>query len=171
MRYFGIRYLGWISWQNSLKPVPSTILIGLMSLHMNEGSFFVHASCLAADKELVVGGEKYEPRCACLFGCTFSRCALMLLWWNGKLTVAYTACIQLHLEAPHFCCILTKIWSISKRGFLGCLESKPLSLSLLPSWALNFLSVRPLAKQPLMCFFPQLNYLFSKSTPRFLKIF
>ena len=28
-------------------------------------------------------------------------------------------------------------WSISKRVFLGCLESKPLSL--LPSWALNFL--------------------------------
>ena len=51
--------------------------------------FFVHASCCAADKELVVGGEKYESRNGCLvgdpdimaysFGCTFSRCALMLL--------------------------------------------------------------------------------------------
>ena len=39
----GICYLGSNSWQNSLKPVPSTILIGLMSLHMNEASFFVHA--------------------------------------------------------------------------------------------------------------------------------
>ena len=47
------------------------------------------ASCRATDKELVAGGEKYEWRCdcsvavpdimACSFGCTFSRCALMLL--------------------------------------------------------------------------------------------
>ena len=27
------------------------------SPQMNEGSFFMHASCCAADKELVVGGE------------------------------------------------------------------------------------------------------------------
>ena len=143
-RFFGIRYLGSNSWQNSLKPVPSTILIGLMSLHMNEASFFVHTSCRAADKELVVGGEKCESRRGCLvgvpdimacsFGCTFSRCALMLLVVDGKLTVAYTACIQLYLEAPHFCRPLTKIEQV----LLGCLESKPLSL--LPCWALNFVS-------------------------------
>ena len=42
------------------------------------------------------------------------------------------ACI--YLQAPHFCHLLTK-W-----GFLGCLESKPLSLLL--SWALNFLPFR-----------------------------
>ena len=149
-RFFGIRYLGSNSWQNSLKPVPSAILICLISLHMNEASLFMYPSYHAADKELVAGGEKYESRrgllvgvpdiMACSFECTFSRCALMLLVVDGKLTVAYTACIQFYLEAPHFCRLQTKIRSITKRGFLSCLESKPLSL--LPSWALNFPPLR-----------------------------
>ena len=34
----------------SLKPAASTVLNGLMSLHMNEASFFEHASYRAADK-------------------------------------------------------------------------------------------------------------------------
>ena len=59
--------------------------------------------------------------------------------WNGKLTLAYTARIQLYLKAPHFCRRLTKSLSISKRGFLGRLESKPVTL--LSSRALNFLSL------------------------------
>ena len=36
---FGTQYCCSNSWQNSLKPMPSTILISLMSLHVNEASF------------------------------------------------------------------------------------------------------------------------------------
>src|SRR4029434_9423238 len=55
----GIRYLGSGASQNSLKPIPSTTLTGLMSLHMNEIIFCVQASCRAADNELVAYGAKY----------------------------------------------------------------------------------------------------------------
>ena len=75
--------------QNALKPVPSMILIGHVLAY--ERSKFLHARLLLCCKELVTGEicGKYESRCGCLvgvpdimacsFGCTFSRCALMLL--------------------------------------------------------------------------------------------
>src|SRR4029434_9861295 len=59
VRRLGIRYLGSSASQNSLKPIPSTTLIGLMSLHMNEIHFCVQASCRAAGNELVTDGAKY----------------------------------------------------------------------------------------------------------------
>ena len=111
---FGIPYLGSNSWQNSLKPVPSTILIGFMSSHMNEASIFVHTCCRAADKELVAGGEKYELRCGCFswssrpvqfmarsFGCTFSRCALMLLVVEWLTQLAYNFISRLRIFAVY----------------------------------------------------------------------
>src|SRR4029434_10683552 len=58
VRRLGIRYLGSSASQNSLKPIPSTTLIGLMSLHTNEINFCVQASCRAADKELVAKSAK-----------------------------------------------------------------------------------------------------------------
>ena len=55
-----------------------------MSSHMNKASFFMQASCHAADKELVAGSEKCESRRGCLVGvpdimacscgCTFEMC-------------------------------------------------------------------------------------------------
>src|SRR4029434_6419861 len=51
-RQQGIRYFGSSASQNSLKPIPSTILIDLMSMHMNEINFCVQASCRAEDNEL-----------------------------------------------------------------------------------------------------------------------
>ena len=58
-RQQGIRYLGSSASRNSLKPIPSTTLFGLMSLHMNEINFCVQASCRAAGNELVTDGAKY----------------------------------------------------------------------------------------------------------------
>ena len=88
-RQQGIRYLGSSASQNSLKPIPSTTLIGLMSLHMNEINFCVQASCRAAGNELVTDGAKYVSRRGCFaevphimpysLGCTFWRCSLKLL--------------------------------------------------------------------------------------------
>ena len=88
-RQQGIRYLGSSASQNSLKPIPSTTLIGLMSLHMNEIIFCVQASCRAADNELVADGAKYVSSRGCFaevphirpysLGCTFWRCSLKLL--------------------------------------------------------------------------------------------
>src|SRR4029434_7190382 len=88
-RQQGIRYLGSSASQNSLKPIPSTTLIGLMSLHMHELHFCVLASCGAADNELVADGTKYVFRRGCFaevphimpysLGCTFWKCSLKLL--------------------------------------------------------------------------------------------
>src|SRR4029434_373045 len=85
----GIRYLGSSASQSSLKPISSTTVIGLMSLHMNEINFCVQASCRAAGNELVTDGAKYVSRRGCFaevphimpysLGCTFWRCSLKLL--------------------------------------------------------------------------------------------
>src|SRR4029434_6215048 len=85
----GIRYLGSSASQNSLKPIPSTTLIGLMSLHMNEINFCMQASCRAAGNELVTDGATYVSRRGCFaevphvmpysLGCTFWSCSLKLL--------------------------------------------------------------------------------------------
>ena len=65
VRRLGIRYLGSSVSQNSLKPIPSTTLIGLMSLHMNEITFCVQASCRAADNKLVADCAKYVSSRGC----------------------------------------------------------------------------------------------------------
>lgn len=39
----------------------------------------------------------------------------------------YIACLQLNLEVPQFCRIVTQIWRISKQAFLDCSEGKSLS--------------------------------------------
>src|SRR4029434_7607573 len=88
-RQQGIRYLGSSASQNSLKPIPSTTLFGLMSFHMNEINFCVQASCRAAGNALVTDGAKYVSRRGCFaevphimpysLGCTFRRCSLKLL--------------------------------------------------------------------------------------------
>src|SRR4029434_9034274 len=88
-RQQGIRYLGSSASQNSLKPIPSTTLVSLMSLHMNEINFCVQASCRAAGNELVMDGAKYISKRGCFaevphimpysLGCTFWRCTLTLL--------------------------------------------------------------------------------------------
>src|SRR4029434_8900250 len=82
-RQQGIRYLGTSASQNSLKPIASTTLVGLVSLHMNEINFCVQASCRAAGNELVTDGGKYVSRRGCFaevphimpysLGCTFWR--------------------------------------------------------------------------------------------------
>src|SRR4029434_249128 len=64
-RQQGIWYLGSSASQNSLKPIPSTTLISLMSLHMNEINFCVQASCRAAGNELVADGAKYVSSRGC----------------------------------------------------------------------------------------------------------
>src|SRR4029434_5320727 len=64
-RQQGIQYLGSSASQNSLKPIPSTTLIGVMSLHMSEINFCVQASCRAAGNELVTDGAKYVSRRGC----------------------------------------------------------------------------------------------------------
>src|SRR4029434_86716 len=88
-RQQGIRYLGSSASQNSLKPIPSTTLIGLMSLHMNEIKFCVQASCRAAGNGLVTDGAKYVSRRGCFaevphimpysLGSTFWRCSRNLI--------------------------------------------------------------------------------------------
>ena len=119
---FRIQYLDYNSWQKPLKPLPSAILT---------------TSCpckflCAADKELVAGVKKYEsrggclggvPDMACSFGCIFSRCCW---WWT--LAQGSTFLPSTDQNPKYF-----------QMGLFR-LRSKPLSL--LPSWALNFLPFR-----------------------------